>query len=189
MQLFPHPNDATYKIWSRLANLPQRYSSLKVWMDDRPLVYYKLQFGSGELTSDFIFIWPKNIFYPLKNHVQMKINKLFHWQSIHGFIISKTGMSDIDWLLLWDTWKTHDTAVCTVLPVSELTIRNPLTIPFKVYGNLIQTQIFVTRKGCASLFPCIILCQSRKQPTVYLVNRWIFQEVFLKPILRCLVNH
>ena len=31
---FPHPNDATYKIWSRLANWPQRYSSLKVWTTD-----------------------------------------------------------------------------------------------------------------------------------------------------------
>ena len=28
---FPHPNDATHKIWSRLANWLQRYSSLKVW--------------------------------------------------------------------------------------------------------------------------------------------------------------
>ena len=31
MQPFPHPNDATYKIWSRLANWLQRYSSSKVW--------------------------------------------------------------------------------------------------------------------------------------------------------------
>ena len=31
----PHPSDATYKIWSRLANWPQRYSSLKVWTTDR----------------------------------------------------------------------------------------------------------------------------------------------------------
>ena len=28
---FPHPNDATHKIWSRLANWLQRYSSSKVW--------------------------------------------------------------------------------------------------------------------------------------------------------------
>ena len=59
MQPFPHPSDATHKIWSRLANWLQRYSSLKVWtsMDGRrtigiPLVYYKLTlwaFGSGEL--------------------------------------------------------------------------------------------------------------------------------------------
>ena len=27
----PHPNDATHKIWSRLANWLQRYSSSKVW--------------------------------------------------------------------------------------------------------------------------------------------------------------
>ena len=60
---FPHPNDATHKIWSRLVNWLQRYSSLKVWTtddddddrrrtDDGPLVYYKLTlwaFGSGEL--------------------------------------------------------------------------------------------------------------------------------------------
>ena len=55
MQPFPHPTDATHKIWSRLANWLQRYSSLKVWTttdDDGPLVYYKLTlwaFGSGEL--------------------------------------------------------------------------------------------------------------------------------------------
>ena len=28
---FSHPSDATHKIWSRLANWLQRYSSLKVW--------------------------------------------------------------------------------------------------------------------------------------------------------------
>ena len=60
MQPFPHPSDATHKIWSRLANWLQWYSSLKVWTttDDRQrtdygqLVYYKLTlwaFGSGEL--------------------------------------------------------------------------------------------------------------------------------------------
>ena len=60
-QSFPHPSDATHKIWSRLANWLQRYSSLKVWMmtdderqlqEDGPLVYCKLTlwaFGSGEL--------------------------------------------------------------------------------------------------------------------------------------------
>ena len=31
MQPFPTPNDATHKIWSRLADLPQRYSSSKVY--------------------------------------------------------------------------------------------------------------------------------------------------------------
>ena len=31
MQPFPHPNDATHKIWSRLADWYQRYSSSKVW--------------------------------------------------------------------------------------------------------------------------------------------------------------
>ena len=29
--IFPHPDDATYKIWSRLANWFHRYSSSKVW--------------------------------------------------------------------------------------------------------------------------------------------------------------
>ena len=31
MQPFPHPNDATHKIWSRLTNWLQRHSSSKVW--------------------------------------------------------------------------------------------------------------------------------------------------------------
>ena len=31
LQPFPHPNDATHKIWSRLTNWLQRYSSSKVW--------------------------------------------------------------------------------------------------------------------------------------------------------------
>ena len=31
MQPFPHPNDASYKIWSRLANWLQRYSSF-IWI-------------------------------------------------------------------------------------------------------------------------------------------------------------
>ena len=68
MQPFPYPSDATHKIWSRLANWIQRYSSLKVWTttddddddgrrtttDGGPLVYYKLTlwaFGSGELKT------------------------------------------------------------------------------------------------------------------------------------------
>ena len=51
MQPFPHHSDATHKIWLRLANWRQIYSSLKVWTtdddgrrrtDDEPLVYYKL---------------------------------------------------------------------------------------------------------------------------------------------------
>ena len=58
MLMLMQPDDATHKIWSRLANLPQRYSSSKVWMDGGwstdggPLVYYKLTlwaFRSGEL--------------------------------------------------------------------------------------------------------------------------------------------
>ena len=69
MQPFPHPSDATHKIWSRLANWLQRYSSLKVWMttdvdwrrqtDDGSLVYCKLilwAFGSGELKILIIFL-------------------------------------------------------------------------------------------------------------------------------------
>ena len=31
MQPFPHPSDPTHKIWSRLADWLQRYSSSKVW--------------------------------------------------------------------------------------------------------------------------------------------------------------
>ena len=64
MQPFPHPSDATHKIWSRLANWLQRYSSLKVWTttddDDGPLVYYKLTlwaFGSGELKKMPEILW------------------------------------------------------------------------------------------------------------------------------------
>ena len=34
MQPFPHPSDATHKIWSRLAKWLLRYSSLKVWTTD-----------------------------------------------------------------------------------------------------------------------------------------------------------
>ena len=65
IQPFPHLSDATHKIWSRLANCLQRYSSLKVWTTDgRQTIgileahllslYYKLTlsaFCSGELTS------------------------------------------------------------------------------------------------------------------------------------------
>ena len=31
MQPFPHPNDASYKIWSSLANWPQRYLGF-IWI-------------------------------------------------------------------------------------------------------------------------------------------------------------
>ena len=42
MQPFPHPSDATHRIWSRLANWPQRYSSSKVWMTtDRRLLWHE----------------------------------------------------------------------------------------------------------------------------------------------------
>ena len=49
MQPFPHPSDATHKIWSRLATEIFKFESVE---DDGPLVYYKLTlwaFGSGEL--------------------------------------------------------------------------------------------------------------------------------------------
>ena len=39
MQPFSHPNDATHKFWSRLANLPQRYFSLNGQRDGGPLLY------------------------------------------------------------------------------------------------------------------------------------------------------
>ena len=70
MQPYPHPSDASDKIWSRLATWLQRYSSLKVWTTDhedrrlrtdKPLVYYKLTlwaFGSGELK---ILTWSLDI--------------------------------------------------------------------------------------------------------------------------------
>ena len=45
MQPFPHPNDASYKIWSTLANWPQRYSSF-IWImterrNDRTTEFWK----------------------------------------------------------------------------------------------------------------------------------------------------
>ena len=64
MQPFPYPSDATHKIWSRLANWLQRFSSLKVWTttddDDGRLVYYKLTlwaFGSGELKRQKTYMY------------------------------------------------------------------------------------------------------------------------------------
>ena len=35
MQSIPHPNDASHKIWLRLAYLLRRYSSLKMFTDAR----------------------------------------------------------------------------------------------------------------------------------------------------------
>ena len=63
MQPFPYPSDATHKIWSRLANWLQRYSTLKVWTtdDDGPLVYYKLTLwapSSGELKTNKMTVRP-----------------------------------------------------------------------------------------------------------------------------------
>ena len=61
MQSFPHPKDATDKIWLKLANWSWRYNCLKVWKttgDDKDkslAIYYKLTlwaFGSGELKSE-----------------------------------------------------------------------------------------------------------------------------------------
>ena len=54
-QPFPHPTNATHKIWSRSANWPQIYSSSIGWTtttDGGPLVYYKFTlwaFGSAQL--------------------------------------------------------------------------------------------------------------------------------------------
>ena len=60
MQPFPHPNDASDKIWLKSACWSQRYSCLKVWTHRRThaptparVPSYKLTlwaFGSGELT-------------------------------------------------------------------------------------------------------------------------------------------
>ena len=56
-KLFPHPIDAIYNIWSRLANLPQEI--FKFESVDGPFVYYyKLilwVFDSGELNTEFYF--------------------------------------------------------------------------------------------------------------------------------------
>ena len=64
MSLFPHPSDATHKIWSRLANWVQRYSSLKVWMtttddDNGQTTDHWYTISSGELkigTSEIIAV-------------------------------------------------------------------------------------------------------------------------------------
>ena len=62
MQSIPHPNDASDKIWLRLAQWLRRYSSLKMFTDalthllmdvrtpDRP-VYYKLTFEPSAQVS------------------------------------------------------------------------------------------------------------------------------------------
>ena len=64
MQPFPHPNDASDKIWLESACLSRRYSCLKVWTDawtPARVPSYKLTlwaFSSGELkiSSDFYVI-------------------------------------------------------------------------------------------------------------------------------------
>ena len=58
MQSIPHPNDASDKIWLRMAHWLRRYSSLKMFTDgrtnartpDRP-VYYKLTFEPSAQVS------------------------------------------------------------------------------------------------------------------------------------------
>ena len=42
MQTFPQPNDASDKIWLRLANWSQRYLCLNVWTDWRWLDLYTI---------------------------------------------------------------------------------------------------------------------------------------------------
>ena len=60
MQPFPHPNDASDKIWLQSACWSRRYSCLKVWTHERTparVPSYKLTlwaFGSGELITKFI---------------------------------------------------------------------------------------------------------------------------------------
>ena len=54
MQSIPHPNDASDKIWLRLAHWLRRYSSLKMFTDARTpdrLVYYKLTFEPSAQVS------------------------------------------------------------------------------------------------------------------------------------------
>ena len=88
MQPFPHPSDATYNIWSRLAKWLQRYSSLKVWTtddDDGPLVYYKLTlwaFGSGELKILINSVW-----HPDDTSMQIleTLHPLWPWKLCWGF--------------------------------------------------------------------------------------------------------
>ena len=54
MQPFPHPSDATYKIWSwfKIGQLASEIFKFESVDDDGPLVFYKLTlsaFGSSEL--------------------------------------------------------------------------------------------------------------------------------------------
>ena len=61
MQPFPHPKDATDKIWLKLVNWSWRYFCSKVWTttDDGALLYYKLTlwaFGSGELKQNLVVV-------------------------------------------------------------------------------------------------------------------------------------
>ena len=63
---FPHPKDATDKIWLKSANLSWRYICSKVWTttDDGALLYYKLTlwaFGSGELKKEGIYFFSISI--------------------------------------------------------------------------------------------------------------------------------
>ena len=91
MQPFPHPSDATHKIWSRLANWLQRYSSLKVWTTtddgrtdgrtDGSLVYYKLTlwaFGSGELK-----IWRDTFFKSFLPQRNYGMDSSAHWEEMN----------------------------------------------------------------------------------------------------------
>ena len=51
MQPFPHPSDATHKMWSRLAYWLQRYSSLKWWMTTTTDHWYTIMYQSFVTTA------------------------------------------------------------------------------------------------------------------------------------------
>ena len=64
MHPFPHPNDATHKIWSRLADWLQRYSSSKVWHfpHSRTCIKSRTNLGQIGLLTLFFFFGVSNNF-------------------------------------------------------------------------------------------------------------------------------
>ena len=88
---FPLPSNVTHKLWLRLANWTQRYSSLNAqWTEDVAYLYYKLTHepkGSG-----FMLRWAKNVFFSSLNtqwteDVAYLYYKLTHEPKGSGFML------------------------------------------------------------------------------------------------------
>ena len=65
---FPHPNDASYKIWSRLANWPQRYSSIKKYDTNHGMTEWQ---GKSSISRAII-----------KDYIQTNCTSSFHAENI-----------------------------------------------------------------------------------------------------------